>query len=453
MTRRSFLRIGGLGMGGLSLPDVLRAEAQRGRGASSKALIMILLPGGPPHLDMYDLKPGAPAEVRGEFRPIPTAVPGIEIGELLPGMARIMDRLVLVRSLVGGRDDHNCHQCLTGWESHPRQDDSPDIPGYPEGGWPSIGAVASRLMGPTDPAVPPFVSLAPPRAESMTRALLNQAGYLGAGDTGFEPLKMAQGGIVLENTRLDRLADRRTLLASLDGFRRRVESDRMMENLDTFTAQAFSILTSSRVAEALDLDREDPAIRRRYGFAAGSTPENGGPKLLEQFLVVRRLVDAGVRCVTLAFSRWPLERESRGGHNWDWHADNFTKARKTLPLLDRGITALIEDLESRGRLQDVSIVAWGEFGRSPRINASAGRDHWPQVGACLLAGGGIRTGQVIGATSKLGEYAVDRPIHFRDVFATLYHHLGIDASRIILHDRGGRPHALLDERKPIRELV
>jgi len=161
VSRRSFLRVGGLGFGGLSLAEILRAEARAGTGAAHKAVIMVLLPGGPPHIDMFDLKPDAPAEIRGEFRPIVTRVPGIDVCEHLPRLAAIMDKLVVVRSLVGSRDDHNIHQCLTGWESHPLQGDSPMVPGFPEGGWPALGAVLSKRLGPTDPGVPPFVSLEP----------------------------------------------------------------------------------------------------------------------------------------------------------------------------------------------------------------------------------------------------------------------------------------------------
>ncbi|WP_435011249.1 DUF1501 domain-containing protein [Tundrisphaera lichenicola] len=452
-SRRSFLKIGGLALGGLSMPEILRAESASDLRSSKKAVIMVLLPGGPPHLDMYDLKPDAPAEIRGEFKPIATRVPGIDICELMPRLAASMDRFVPVRSLVGGLNDHNLHQCLTGWESHPRQDDSRDIPGYPEGGWPSIGSVVSKLMGPVDPAVPPFLSLAPSKAESTTRASLNQSGYLGAAFAGYEPLKAAESGLVLPGITLDRLSDRRSLLESLDLFRRRADVSREEVALDGYTSQAFDMLTSSRISEAMDLSREDPKVRERYGIPTEAESVNGGAKHLEGFLMARRLVDAGVRCVTLAFSQWPLERESRGGHNWDWHFDNFSKARKTLPMLDRGIVALVEDLAASGRLDDVSIVVWGEFGRSPRINGSAGRDHWPQVGGALLAGGGIRAGQVLGATNPMGEHAVDRPIHYRDVFATLYHNLGIDAASTFLQDRSDRPHNLVDGRKPIPELI
>lgn len=414
---------------------------------------MILLPGGPPHLDMFDMKPKAPAEVRGEFKPIATSIPGIDICELMPRLAANMNKFVPIRSLVGGLDDHNLHQCLTGWETHPRQGDSRDIPGYPDSGWPSIGAVVAKLMGPSEPAIPPFLSLAPSKAESTTRASLNQPGYLGAAFAGYEPLKTSDEDPVLKGITLDRLADRRALLASMDQFRRDVDLSRDEVALDGYTNQAFDMLTSSKVAKALDLTKEDPRIREKYGIPNDATPVNGGAKHLESFLIARRLVDAGVRCVTLAFSPWPLERESRGGHNWDWHTGNFEKARKTLPMLDIGLTALVEDLAESGRLDDVSIVVWGEFGRSPKINRQAGRDHWARVGNALLAGGGIRAGQVLGSTNSLGEYVVERPIHYRDVFATLYHNLGIDAANTMLHDRSNRPHNLVDNRSPIRELV
>ena len=191
-SRRTFLKIGTLGFGGLALPQWLREESIAANPTTEKSIIMIVLPGGPPHLDMFDMKPDAPLEIRGEFKPVPTNVPGIEICEHMPRLAGLMDRLVVVRSLVGGVDDHNLHQCLTGWESHPQQGDSRNIAGYPEDGWPSIGAVMSRRYGPVEPAVPAFVSLAPPSAESTTRASLNQAGYLGAAHAGFEPNKMAE---------------------------------------------------------------------------------------------------------------------------------------------------------------------------------------------------------------------------------------------------------------------
>jgi hypothetical protein len=472
--RRSFLQIGGLAMGGMSLAGILRAEEEAGIRSSSKAIIMILLPGGPPHLDMFDLKPDAPAEIRGEFKPIRSVVPGIDVCELLPRIGSVMDKVAVVRSLHGGLNDHNVHQCLTGWETHPQQGDSPHRPGFPAGGWPSIGAVLSRLQGGTEQAVPSFVSLSPPNAESTTRASLNQPGFLGVGHAGFEPNRKKRDDIVyksgvsteqvqedaeqeaeitLKGISLDRLGDRRALLRSFDRFRRELDSSGVMDGMDAINRQAFGILSSGALAEALNWKQEKKSLWREYGIRDSATPELGGPELLKQFLIARRLVQAGSRCVTLAFSQWPLERMSRGGFNWDWHKDNFLNCRATLPLLDAGLSALIKDLDAHDMLDDVSVVVWGEFGRTPKINNTSGRDHWPQANSAILAGGGMRTGQLIGSTNRLGEHPQDRPVHYREVFATLYHNMGINARQTTLDDHRGRPHPLVDGRAPIHELI
>ena len=472
--RRSFLRIGGLALGGMSLPDILRAETNAGIRSSHKAIIMILLPGGPPHMDMYDLKPEAPAEIRGEFKSIATNIAGINISEVMPRLAKSMDKFAIVRSLHGGLNDHNVHQCLTGWETHPQQGDSTMKPGFPPGGWPSIGAAVSKLEGHVNRAVPPFISLSPPNAESTTRASLNQSGFLGIGHAGFETNRkkrhdiVYQSGvakeqvdrdreeeadIVLKGISLDRLGDRKSLLASLDRFRRDADDTGVMRGLDTITQQAFGILTSSKLADALNFKQEEHTVRKRYGISDDAAPEYGGTELVKQFLIARRLVEAGVRCVTLAFSQWPLERMSRGGFNWDWHKENFKNVRDTVPMLDVGVTALVEDLAARGMDQDVSVVVWGEFGRTPKINGNAGRDHWPNANSCLLAGGGMQTGQVIGSTNRLGEVPADRPVHYREVFSTLYHNMGIDARLLTLTDLRGRPQYLVDQREPIAELI
>jgi hypothetical protein len=453
ISRRSFLKMGALGFGGLSLRQLLAAEAQAGIRGSNKSVIMILLPGGPPHLDMYDPKPDAPVEIRGEFKPISTKLPGIQFSELMPRLAAKLDKFVVVRSLHGGLEDHNVHQCLTGWESHPAQGDSPNTPGYPQGGWPSLGAVVSKVQGPRDPRLPPFINLQPPHAESTCRASLGQAGFLGLAHAGFEAYGVDRGDLTLKGASLDRLADRKSLLAGFDGFRREVDTSGLTDSMDSITAQALHVITSNRLAKALNLRNEPLSLRRRYGIPEDAVPVKKGGKLLEQFLIARRLIEAGVRVVTLAFSMWPLERESRGGYNWDWHAGNFEKARRCVPLFDQGLTALVEDLEEKGLLQDVAVVAWGEFGRSPRINAAAGRDHWPKVNTCVLAGGGLRAGQVLGATNRLGEYATQRPVHYREVFATLYHTLGIDARRLELKDPTGRPQYLVGDAEPIGELI
>ena len=461
-------------MGGISLPQMLRAEAAAGIQSSHKAIIMVLCPGGPPHLDMYDLKPHAPAEIRGEFNPIETSVPGIEICELMPEMAKIMDKLIVVRSLYGGLNDHNVHQCRTGWETHPQQGDSVERAGFPPGGWPTPGAVLSHTFGPVSPSMPPFLSLAPPNAESTTRASLNQSGFLGVGHSGFEPIRKRRfdvvyksgvskeqvaavqeesADIVLKGITLDRLADRRALFANLDRLRREADNNGIMEGMDAISQQAFGILSSGNLANALDFKQEDTATKKRYGISDDAVPVHGGPKLLEHFLVARRLVESGARCVTLTCSQWPLERMSRGGFNWDWHNDNFGNARATLPLLDMGVSALVKDLHDRGLSEDVSVVVWGEFGRTPRINGNAGRDHWPPAAACLMAGGGMRTGQIIGSTNRWGEEPKDRPVHYRDVFSTLYHNVGINARQTTFNDLRGRPQYLVDNRDPIHELV
>jgi hypothetical protein len=455
MSRRSWLRIGGLALGGLTLPDILRAEAASGVQKSVRGVIMVLLPGGPSHLDMYDLKPDAPAEIRGEFRPIPTLVPGIDICELMPRLARLMDRLTIIRSLVGFRDDHNTHWCSTGWESHPAMASSPIVPGFPAGDWPSLGAVLSRKLGPRVRGVPPSVDLSPVDADAqfILRTPPGQPGYLGAAHAGFQVQAVDRRNIMLHGVGLDRLADRRALLASFDGFRRSVDAQGLSDGIDDFQRQAIDVLTSPRLAEALDLSREDAACRRRYGLDRAYPNERDGKTLLDQFLLARRVIQAGARSVTLAFSRWPFGRMLRGDYNWDWHKDLFAEARGTLPLFDLGMSALIGDLSDRGLLNDIAVVSWGEFGRTPRINKNAGRDHWPGVASALLAGGGMRCGKVIGSSTRWGEGPRTRPVHFRDVFATLYQRLGIDVATTQFTDLAGRPQYLVGEHRPLPELI
>jgi hypothetical protein len=258
----------------------------------------------------------------------------------------------------------------------------------------------------------------------------------------FKPSDEAgKADMVLNGITLDRLADRRALLSSFDRFRRDVDASGAMDGVDVFNRQAFGLLTSSKLAEALDLEREDSRLRARYGKGDPNNRDDGGPKLMEHFLLARRLVEAGARCVTLAFSRW------------DHHGKGFDALRQDLPLLDQGLSALIEDVYQRGLDKDVSIVVWGEFGRTPKINKDGGRDHWPAVNCGLLAGGGMRTGQVIGSTDRLGGEVKDRPVQFGEVFATLYHNLGIDVSKTTIPDLNGRPQYLVDGYSPMRELI
>jgi hypothetical protein len=430
VSRRNFLKIGALGLGGLALPDLLRAESNAGLRKGHKAVIMIFLPGGPSHQDIFDLKMNAPSEIRGEFKPIPTNVPGIQICELLPKLAKLIDKTAIIRSIVGATGDHYAVQCLTG-RSHVNP---------PAGGWPCMGSVLAKVEGAVDPAMPPFVGLSP-KMGHMPWADAGQPGFLGAAYAPFKPDGNGKADMILNGITLDRLADRRALLKSFDSFRRDVDSSGLMNGLDSFNEQAFGMLTSNKVLEALDIEKEDSKIREMYGKGDPKNRDDGAPKLMEHFLMARRLVEAGARCVTLAFSRW------------DHHGDNFGALRQDLPLLDQGLSALITDIYQRGLDKDVSVVVWGEFGRTPTINKDGGRDHWPRVSCALVTGGGMKLGQVIGSTDRLGGEAVERPVQFGEVFATLYHNLGIDVSKPLLTDLTGRPQFLVDGYAPMKELV
>ena len=432
VNRRAALMIGGLAAGGLALPDLLRAEERAGIGHSHKAIIMIYLTGGPPHQDMVDLKPTAPREIRGEFEPIETRVPGVQISELMPRVAAMLDRFAIVRSLVGAEDRHSSFQCVTGRR----------FVQQPLGGWPEIGSVLSRLAGPVDPAVPPAVDLSMKMAHLPYN--LPGPGWLGMAHTPFKPSGEAMDDMVLRGVSVDRLNDRGVLLARLDAARRQIDGWGANTRLDRFTEQALGILSSSRLVEALDLSREPAVVRERYGQDDPQClpySNLGYQAHMSKFLAARRLVEAGVRCVTIAFA------------DFDWHGANFTNGRKVIPLLDQGLAALVADLHERGLDQDVSVVVWGEFGRTPQINASAGRDHWPRVNFALLAGGGMRMGQVIGATNRLAEEAVARPVTYAEIFATLYQRLGIDVASTTLPDLNGRPQYLVEALQPIRELI
>ena len=436
-SRRSFLQIGGLALGGLSLPQLLRAESSAGIRNSHKSIIMVFLSGGPPHQDMVDLKPDAPAEIRGEFKPIATAVPGIQVCEHLPGVARRMDRLAVIRSLVGSEGHHSAFQCMHG-RTQQRQ---------PNGGWPSLGSTVSKLRGPTQPGIPPFVGLSP-KMITQPWAIVGEPGFLGRGHAAFKPNADGMGSMTLKGMTLEQLGQRRQLMAAFDGLRRAQDVNGSLAGADESTRQAVGILTASKLADALDLDREPARIRDWYGRGDPKPAGYGdaGPLMNDYLLAARRLVEAGVRVVTLAYGRW------------DWHGrphgTTFENARHHLAVLDRGLCALVDDLRLRGLDRDVTVLVWGEFGRTPRINKNAGRDHWPQVGCALLAGGGMRTGQVIGSTNRYAEHARDRPVHFQEVFATLYHNLGLDPRRHTITDLSGRPQYLVDAPYvPIAELA
>ncbi|MDG1894960.1 MAG: DUF1501 domain-containing protein [Fuerstiella sp.] len=438
VARRSFLKVGALGMGGVNLPQLLRAESAAGMGSSQKSVIMVFLTGGPPHQDMVDLKPDAPVEYRGEFSPIRSNVAGIDVCEHMPLLAQRMDQLAVIRSLVGSEGRHSAHQCLHG---HPTLN-------QPPGGWPCFGSAVSKLQGQVNDETPAAVSLQP-RMGGAGWSQPGQPGFAGMRHAPFAANAPGANDMLLAGMTQQTLADRRTLLGNIDSLRRQLSSADVIDGMDAFYRQAFEILTSGKLVKALDVEDEDPAVRDRYGRGSKEPAGYGDAGWLrnEDFLVARRLVEAGARVVTLSFGRW------------DWHGQphgtNFDNARDHIPALDQALSGLLDDLKERGLDQDTSVVVWGEFGRTPKINPRGGRDHWPQVGCALLAGGGIRTGQIIGETNALAEYPTKRPVHFQEVFATLYHNLGIDIDRATIPDLSGRPQYLIDHSKyqPLPELT
>lgn len=428
VSRRSFLQIGSLAVGGLSLSQLLQADQQRGRKGSHKAVIMVYLSGGLSHQDSFDLKPLAPAEIRGEFSPIPSSVPGVDVCELLPKLATVMDRCAVIRSVVGQRDEHSSFQSLTGYTMGETQRSQ----------YPNFGSMVAKIQGATDPVVPPFVDLFP----TMQHRPYNSTG---AGYLGSPYQQMRADGEDLASMKLRyiesmQFANRQKLLDGLDGFRRAADRSGMAD-LDQSYQRAFEVLTSSRLLEAVDVEKEDPQVRARYSLGSSKHQGDGAPLWNDQLLIARRLIETGVRVVTVAYGFW------------DTHGNNFGHLKGNLPVIDAGLSALVEDIHQRGLADDVTLVVWGEFGRTPKINKDAGRDHWAPVQAALLSGGGMQMGQVIGSTDKTGAYAETRPVHYRDVLATIYHNLGIDPHQFV-RDINERPVQVLPEdARPIRELV
>jgi hypothetical protein len=407
VSRRDVLRVGALSLGGLSLPHVLRGRAAAAPGTpSDKSVIMIWLRGGPSHIDSYDMKPDAPPEVRGEFQPIPTSVSGISICEHMPLQARIMDKLAILRGIQSNDlGDHTPHYILTGF---------PD-----RGKRPTLGSIVSYLR-PRSDGVPPYVSDWRPDQDPAT--------YTGSAHRPFVPrdedienLSLARG------VTLDRLDDRRRLLHSLDTVRRDLDQRGTFAGIDAFTRRAVDMVTSPRARAAFDLNREPPGTRERYG------------RFWESFVMARRLVEAAVPVVTLKIG------------DWDTHEHNFRDMRDQLPPLDQAFHALVTDLYDRGLAEDVAVVMWGEFGRAPRISRIAGRDHWPEAGAAVVAGGGFRVGQVIGETDREAGRSTGKPYTPANVLASLYRHLGIDPA-VTIPDHAGRPMHVLDDREVVREL-
>jgi hypothetical protein len=440
--RRSFLKAGLLSSTGLALADLLRSEAHASTAARSNkrepSVIILWMRGGPSHIDMWDPKPDAPAEYRGEFGVKPSAVPGILLSDMLPMCGKIMRKWSIIRSLHHHDAGHSTGDqiCFTGYNAGPNPD---------ENIYPSCGSIVSRQLGHKMPQLPAYVMI--PRMVPGTGTA-----YLGVAHKPFEtladpaqngPFRVPNfelpGGITLE-----RLGDRRSLLTSFDGLRRAADVTGQVEALDRFGQKAWNILTSRAARDAFDLDKEPAAVRERYGFMPAFDPKAsnrcGAPAWSQRILLARRLVEAGVRLVTVDL-RW-----------WDTHVKGFESLRLGfLPRFDRAYSALIEDLDARGLLESTLVIAWGEFGRTPKVNTDAGRDHYPNVFSAALAGGPIKGGRVLGESDEKGAFPKSSPKSPQDVLATMYKHLGIDVTEQYTNN-AGRPIPVLPSGKPIEEL-
>jgi hypothetical protein len=439
VSRRAFLRAGTLGAAGLGLGELLRLEAQAQPASSRRPAVIILwMRGGPSHIDMWDPKPEAPAEFRGEFGTIGTKVPGIRLTDMLPMCATVMDRWSIVRSLTHEDPGHSTADqlCFTGYPPGP----NPDVNVTP-----SCGSIVARQVGHLTPELPSYVMV--PRMVPGTGPAYLGVAY-GPFETQVDPA--APGPFRLPNfapprgLTVERVGDRRTLLGQFDHIRRDVDGSGQLEALDRFDRQAWEILTSPRARDAFDLDREPKDIRERYGFLPAFDPKAanrcGAPAWSQRLLLARRLVEAGVRLVTVDL-RW-----------WDTHVKNFESLRLGfLPRFDRAYSALVEDLDRRGLLESTLVVAWGEFGRTPRINGDAGRDHYPNVFSAALAGGGVQGGRVVGSSDAKGAFPKANPKSPLDVLATLYRHLGVDTTAQYVN-HAGRPISVLPGGSPIDEL-
>jgi hypothetical protein len=445
MSRRAFLSAGSLALGGLTLQDLLAARAAAGEPKRETAVILLYLHGGPSQLETYDLKPDAPSEYRSVFRPIPTRVPGMEICELFPLQAKIADRFSLVRSLHHNVDIHSDGGIIVLTGKRPTV---PDPTSRSKSEHPDFGSIASKVRGMGDPVMPPYVAI--PSQIYMTRPA-----YLGVEHAAFEARDPSAPGYrpsqlsLVMGRDVRSLQNRRRLLEQVDRFRSECDASGELETAGRFRRLAFELLTSSRVAEAFDLAKETDKLRDRYGRHLWG----------QGCLLARRLAEAGSAVISLYID---TPKSGQEFTNWDDHIMNagrpghfgdFMKVR--LPYLDQSLSALIEDIYDRGLDRKVMVVVMGEFGRTPRLSTNAngtGRDHWPQAYTALVSGGGLRTGQVVGATNAKAEHPTDRPYTPQDMLATLYRHLGIDCTRTF-DDFTGRPFPILSEGEVIRELV
>lgn len=451
---------GAAGLTGLGLADLLQLQAQAAAGdsalTSNKSVIFVWLPGGPPHLDMYDMKPEAPSDYRGDFRPIPTNVPGIDVCELFPRHAKIADKFSIIRSIAHQFADHGGghKRFMTGRD--------PKEPVGFVNDYPAVGSMVAKMLERRSVGIPNYSLIVDGgRAHIDTFSL--GAAYLGPAFGPFTvPGDPSEKGFRVQNLSLDagtenRLADRSSLLGGLDKLRRDVDQSGAIDALDKFGKQAAELLTSQKAREAFDLSRESDSLKERYGHHAWGY----------RLLMARRLVEAGSKFVTVVLENpyvSGVPQLKQGVYNWDSHAVNchiYDDARVRFPIYDQTVTALIEDVFARGLDKDCLIVVTGEFGRTPRIESSIGtqtgvrqpgRDHWPSSMSLIVSGGGLRMGQIVGSTDSKGERPKDRPLTPNDLWATVFSHLGIDTAHSF-PDHNGRPMPILPFGEVIGELV
>lgn len=447
VSRREWIRVGGLGAAGLMLPELLRGEEVSGGGGKgfgkAKSCILCFMFGGQPHQDLYDLKPNAPVEVRGEFEPIQSSVPGTFLGELIPKTASLAHRFNLIRSVTHPDSTHTIamHAMMTGYR-HRRPATNPM--NAPDD-FPCFGAVVQKLR-PSQGVLPSGISLNSPGNEIPLGHIFPGyfAGFLGKSfdplfvvddpsKPGFRPLQ------TVSSVAPQRVAGRQKLLNELDAFRREFDFIDSVQSTDVFQRRAMSLLGSPEASRAFELEHEPASIRERYGYSSFG----------QGCLLARRLIEAGVRLVTV---NWARDYQPKIADHWDTHADHFNLVRDRLcPAFDAGLSGLLEDLQQRGMLDETLVVVMGEFGRTPQVNKNAGRDHWPGCNSVLLAGGGMQGGIVFGASDSTASYPSRDPVGPEDLAATIYHALGIPL-RTELIDHTGRPMPLATG-KPLVQLM
>jgi len=439
-SRRSVLKAGLAGLAGLTLPDLLRLRAESSASGSpmgrNKSVILLWMTGGPSHIDTWDVKPDAPLEIRGPFKNIPTRLPGVHVCEYLPKQAAMMDQFTLLRSVDCRESNHEPNQVFqTGnLEAEPRLNPKGHL-------FPAMGSIVASLRGPNQPGMPPYVVL-----NMKDRSHVAWSGYLGKAHDPFLGDNVSELFRLPAGLTMERLQDRRTLSAQMDRLRSAMDASGSMAAFDRFGQQALDLVAGGRAQAAFDLSREPQKVRDRYG----------SHDWCRQALLARRLVEAGVSFVTI-----DLSNHSASG-TWDTHGDNippyggiWNGLRPLLPVFDHLLTTLVSDLGERGMLDDVLVLAMGEFGRTPRLGTQGstdGRDHWPVVMSMTMAGGGFRHGQVIGATERDGGAIAERPITPGDLTATIYHHFGIPPTATY-QDHQGRPRFVVEGGAPIRELI